>query len=196
MKIMNCSSLLSAAFTVLLGMTGYNGTALATTPDGETPANEGVCDTLKADGVTKGLYGLCVAYCEAQDLNDMNKEPPSTRILANYNKKKTETDPDMPCLEPPPNCPCWTPAELDSIFMDGISVGSDPFGTCNFTSNQSSFLDLTPSYQIAQGTVDGGGSTCAFTDTTTGESHFYNISEGDALICKTQVEAACDLYLP
>jgi len=41
--------------------------AMDQTPDGETPANEGVCDALQADGTTKGLYGLCVAFCEAQD---------------------------------------------------------------------------------------------------------------------------------
>ena len=29
------------------------------TPDGETPANESVCDELQ--GATPGLYGLCVA---------------------------------------------------------------------------------------------------------------------------------------
>ena len=40
---------------------------IGTTPDLETPAEEGVCDSLKANTVTRGLYGLCVAFCEAQD---------------------------------------------------------------------------------------------------------------------------------
>jgi len=31
----------------------------AQTPDGQTPAEEAVCDPLMEDGVTKGLYGLC-----------------------------------------------------------------------------------------------------------------------------------------
>ena len=31
----------------------------AETPDGQTPAEETVCDPLREDGTTKGLYGLC-----------------------------------------------------------------------------------------------------------------------------------------
>ncbi len=73
---------------------------LAQTPDGETPANEGVCDVLQADGTTKGLYGLCVAFCEAQDhasldypitgddLDALMNMKPGGKILANYNKKR------------------------------------------------------------------------------------------------------------
>lgn len=185
-------SLASAGFAFLLGMTAITTTAIASTPDGETPANEGVCDVLKVDGITKGLYGLCVAYCEAQDLNDMNKEPPSTRILTNYNRKKQAGDPIMPCLEPPPNCPCWTPEELDAIFADGIT------GQCSSSSNQTSFIDSisfsNSTFQVAQGTVDGTGSTCAFTNPP--ESHFYIIAEEDAIVCKAQVEYSCDHYVP
>ena len=73
------------------------GNTLAATPDGVTPANEGVCNVLQASGITPGLYGLCVAYCEAQDLDTFDKEPPSTKILANYNKRKQASDPTMPC---------------------------------------------------------------------------------------------------
>ena len=53
-----------------LGMvlaTGTGGSAVAMTPDDATPANEDVCLDLK--NYTPGLYGLCVAYCEAQDLD-------------------------------------------------------------------------------------------------------------------------------
>ena len=110
---------------------------LAQTPDGETPAEETVCDPLKADGVTKGLYGLCVAFCEAQDhaaLSDpiteeeliaLAEDAPSGRILANYNKKKQESDPDMPCIKVEEPCPCWTAEELalvDGYLGDGTSV--------------------------------------------------------------------------
>ena len=50
--------------------------AMAETPDGTTPANETVCDGLKTNA-TPGLYGLCVAYCEAQDLDIVgDKETP------------------------------------------------------------------------------------------------------------------------
>jgi len=99
----------------------------AQTPDEETPANEGVCDVLQADGTTKGLYGLCIAFCEAQDhaaisgpiteeaLAALADEKPAGRILANYNKKKLDSDPPMPCIVVEEPCPCWSSAELDSI---------------------------------------------------------------------------------
>jgi len=73
--------------------------AVAQTADGVTPAIEGVCDSLKNPGVTKGLYGLCVAYCEA--------EASSEAVLRNYDRKRKETDPEMPCLEVVVPCPCW-----------------------------------------------------------------------------------------
>jgi hypothetical protein len=34
---------------------------------GQTPAQEGVCDLLNDEGVTKGLYSLCLAFCGEQD---------------------------------------------------------------------------------------------------------------------------------
>jgi len=110
--------------------------AIAQTPDGITPPNEGICDALSADGVSKGLYGLCVAFCEAQDwadvsvpitesdLDALSVKAPSGRILASYMKKKTETDPDMPCILVEEPCPCWTADELASI--DGVGLAGEP----------------------------------------------------------------------
>jgi len=85
----------------------FTGILYAQTPDGITPANEDVCDPLK--GGTPGLYGLCVAYCEAQDFDRvglLNNGNSKIRLLQNYNKKKTEADPTMPCLIPT-GCPCF-----------------------------------------------------------------------------------------
>ncbi len=104
----------------------------AQTPDGVTPVNEGVCDELK-DG-TPGLYGLCVAFCEAQDIASIEQpiteedlatlegSAPSGKILANYDKKKQPGDPEMPCIKVEEPCPCWSAeelAELDGIMWDG-----------------------------------------------------------------------------
>jgi len=113
----------------------------AETTDGLTPAEETICDPLKQDGVTKGLYGLCVAFCEAQDwaselstmtpeeVEAMEFDSPSGRILANYNKKKQESDPGMPCIVIAPPCPCFSQEELQSIdgFNDvsGYSIKYD-----------------------------------------------------------------------
>ena len=133
------SSLFSLLF-VSLSMFGL--TAMAVTPDEETPAEETVCGPLRADDVTKGLYGLCVAFCEGQDISSedfpiteadlsaLQEAAPSGRILANYNKKKQTTDPDMPCIKVEEPCPCWTAAEFASI--DGAAPDGELSETsCN-----------------------------------------------------------------
>jgi hypothetical protein len=98
----------------------------AQTPDGDAPANEGVCDELI--GFTPGLYGLCVAFCEAQDCEatfdpatgnvafDPGCRPSNPRLLAKYNKLKNPADPAMPCVKN--GCPCWTENEI-ALIADG-----------------------------------------------------------------------------
>jgi hypothetical protein len=115
---------------------------LAQTPDGQTPAQEMVCDPLMADGITKGLYGLCVAFCEAQDraslsdsltsveLEELANDAPSGKILSNYNRKKDKAnnpaDPGMPCIKVEEPCPCWSAEELVSVMgVDGAAVCID-----------------------------------------------------------------------
>jgi hypothetical protein len=82
------------------------------------PAGEGVCDSLK--GGTPGLYGLCVAFCEAQGLGgpgEGEEVQSAFSLLTAYENKRGPEDPGMPCLveqpqqlPPPPEaeCPCWT----------------------------------------------------------------------------------------
>lgn len=108
-------SILSLLFASL-SMFGL--TALAQTPDGETPANEGVCDELV--GTTPGLYGLCVAFCEAQDAEASidatgevtfaeDSRPSNPKLLEAYNRKRVEGDPPMPCVnEEVGERPYWT----------------------------------------------------------------------------------------
>lgn len=119
------------------------------THHGRTHAAKEACDPLKADGVTRGLYSLCVAFCRAErhaeklatrmkKVRGWRAAPDwpsrSERILAYYNRKKQATDPDMPScsvVEEPvvttPSCPCWSASEADAI--DGIlSDGSTATG--------------------------------------------------------------------
>jgi hypothetical protein len=171
---MRKSSILNFLFFSLLM---FGPPTFAKTPDGQTPAKESVCDPLKDDGVTKGLYGLCVAFCEAQDhtnrlvpispeeLARLKSSSPSGRILANYDKKKQATDPDMPCIvvaepivaEPivAQPCPCWSAEEaraIDGVLSDGSTAlgwpapSSDP-NACG--------VDLRFPYIVETGTVDG-----------------------------------------
>jgi hypothetical protein len=105
------------------------------TPDGLTPANEGVCDALQG-AATPSLYGLCVAFCEAQDhfsevypvteeelANYLATTDRANKIFEKYNARKTEFDPDMPCvvIEQDSSCPCWTEQELD-LYTDSTDI--------------------------------------------------------------------------
>jgi len=122
--------------TITIGLIAFAPPLLASTPDGETPAVESVCDDLQ--GGTPGLYGLCIAYCEAQDLDDIDftnlenskKAAPNRKILENYRKKMKPGDTDMPCLAAP--CPCWDETELLNVTSEnvaGISCVEGDFGS-------------------------------------------------------------------
>ena len=116
MRYQLSKTLLAACLTALVSLTGFSGSVMAVTPDGLTPANEGVCDTLQ--GATPGLYGLCVAYCEAQDLDLLGDQaPPNNKILDNYNRKMQAGDPAMPCVRLP--CPCYDATDLAAITNSG-----------------------------------------------------------------------------
>lgn len=158
---------------------------LAETPDGETPANEGVCDGLKINA-TPGLYGLCVAYCEAQDLDVTGKEPPNTKILENYNKRKQAGDPDMPCVKIP--CPCWTDAELASISVGGAAAC---LRSSTSTGASIQFIDNMPKTHFAL--ADTTRSRCAYIDLNQVSPvvRSQTISATDVQACYGAVSAAC-----
>jgi hypothetical protein len=173
-----------AAAAVLAGMAMVSGSAMAQTPDGETPANEGVCDVLQAQGISPGLYGLCVAYCEAQDLDSFDKKPPSAKILANYNKRKQASDPAMPCVKPV--CPCWTEDEMASITSNG--AGACPAGT-----NKLQIIDNSPLTHFAEADTTSGGEGCRYIDLTISPATIrsFTISPAEAQSCYAAVQAAC-----
>ena len=146
---MKKKKLVSLLIGLLLGA-GSIVQAMAQTPDGQTPAEETVCDPLKADGVTAGLYGLCVAFCEAQDhaaishpiteaeLEVLAAAAPSGRLLANYNKKKSETDPPMPCVVVEEPCPCWEANKLSNTRPPSMN---EDFNFANACGNEAIFGD-------------------------------------------------------
>jgi hypothetical protein len=112
--------------------------AVAQTPDGDPPAEESVCDPLLGPGITPGLYGLCVAYCEAHDADDVSDleavcNPSDDKILDNYNRKKTDMDPPMPCRQP--DCPCWTIDDITLLTID------DPDGCRRYTCGEKTKFD-------------------------------------------------------
>lgn len=81
------------------------------------PPQDGVCSELK--GGTPGLFGLCVAFCEAQDLGEaaeIDTNESAMNLLANYERKRRDGDPAMPCLAPEASCPCWDAAALEAAL--------------------------------------------------------------------------------
>lgn len=155
---------------------------IAETPDGTTPANEGVCDGLKMNA-TPALYGLCVAYCEAQDLDITDKDPPNTKILQNYRNRMQPGDPDMPCVKVP--CPCWTDAELASISSDGSAAA------CLKTTTSVQLIDNAPKTHFAL--ADTSRSRCAYVDLNPvpPKVNFQTITPEEAQACFSAVSAAC-----
>lgn len=173
---------------------------MAQTPDEETPANEGVCDTLI--GATPGLYGLCVGFCEAQDCDasisttgevtfDESCKASSPKLLENYNKRVKPGDPAMPCVSAVENgCPCWTEAEIDNV-ADGTTtscgvnpVGSNvPYtgvivGTDATTGGPESALQHSQGFCIYQ-SDDGSGREFRFQ---------FSSSDG----CRASIESECE----
>jgi hypothetical protein len=107
-----------------------SGNSARRTPDGSTPAEEAICDDLKHR--TPGLYGLCIAFCEAHDcvitvtddgeLDFSQCKKNDGKILAKYRSKMRDGDPDMPCLpatqaneQPENSCPCWSLEQLSNF---------------------------------------------------------------------------------
>lgn len=171
------------AAVLLTALTTMHGNVIAQTPDGETPANEGVCDVLH--GGTPGLYGLCVAYCEAQDLDSFDKEPPNNKILANYRKKMQAGDPDMPCVKVP--CPCWSADEMASITGDGTA------SACIGSTNKLQIIDNALKTHFAEANANPSQERCRYIDLNTSPITLRNfaITPEQALSCLADVQAAC-----
>ncbi len=115
--------------SILIIVSIFSMPAVAGPKGGATPAEDAQCDIFKADGVTKGLYGLCVAYCEAGAQSDS--------VLTNFNNKRKVEDPTMPCEV---QCPCWA-ANSDIIKIEfglatACSRSFDTFDTIQFFGGQ------------------------------------------------------------
>ncbi len=181
------------ALILVTGQATTSAPVMAATLDGLTPANEGACDILKTNA-TPGLYGLCVAYCEAQDLDIVgDRETPNNKILANYRKKMQLGDPDMPCLKVP--CPCWNDAELAAITG---RAGSGDSLSCTSTVTTAQIRNNT-NLQFATADIGRQPPLCRFTDTMASPriSRRFDIGAADAAqSCYDQVLAACALLGP
>ena len=188
-KIVTClkSFLISFAMLGLVLTAGLASTTVAVaadTPDGLTPANEGICNNLKTNA-TPALYGLCVAYCEAQDLDITDKDPPKTKILENYRKRMQAGDPDMPCVNAP--CPCWSNAQFSAITSDGVAAA------CLRTSSTIQLIDNVPSDFERYAFADTSRNRCAYIDRTLTPQtvNFQSVTPTEAQSCFSAVTSTC-----
>lgn len=176
------SALFAAAAVLVAGLIGIATPAAASTPDGQTPANEGVCDELQ--GATPGLYGLCVAYCEAQDLDSVTSgKTPSEKILANYRKKMRDGDPDMPCVQTP--CPCWDTQELASMSTDGLAAA------CTSTTNTIEIIDNSPTLHRAG--ADIKSNSCLYINLNVSPPRILgtSVTADEAQACYSAIQQTC-----
>ena len=191
-RLLKCLMVLSFIF--------FYSPAFAQTPDGQTPANEGVCDGLI--GLTPGLYGLCVAFCEAQDCEatfdpatgdvtfDPSCKPSSAKLLRNYDKRVQPGDPPMPCLNVVESeCPCWTQPELDQIadsstitcgtevlFVDAGILGPDATGNNDLVFADADFF---------------GDPAGVYFENTPPETRIISIEPDQLITCIASIEAEC-----
>ncbi len=216
------TTLLSGAVSFVTMVIILSPTAIAQTTDGVTPANEGVCDVLT--DATPGLYDLCVAFCEAQDIGDVETAitegdlaafeaaRPSGAILEAYNRSKNEADPDMPCVLAAESCPCWSAEELRPIYGADLAAGSfsEPF--CEASPTYNSFRErwvgrsLNYNDRLARGEIresEGGRATCLYSRVDTGDGtniYRYIDSATSGLeveifqACRDQVVSVCETY--
>jgi len=163
-----------------------------------------VCDPLI--GSTPGLYGMCVAYCKATELEQELADTAhperlafiaerKQRVLGRYNGMRQDSDPTMPCVQKVA-CPCWTSAQTSASFW--LSRSGKP---------QCGGADMPPVTQrgIAGGSAaendavrmvayintEVGNNFCSYSDQLTGESSVQYVSETDVRVCATQIEATC-----
>jgi hypothetical protein len=144
-RVLGRSSILIAVLIFTLAPVG----ARAKTPDGAPPSVETVCS-----GLHGAAFGLCNAYCEAQDC-DVHLRPSCAHLLANFHRitgmssfpcdricGDGKIDPNEDCDPPGSQCPdgvrtcgmdctCPEPACGDGIVDPGEQCDpGSPLSTC------------------------------------------------------------------
>lgn len=212
-------TLLTVLRVVLIALVALAGpAAFAQTSDGSPPSIETVCDPLQIrNGGTPGLYGLCVAYCEAQDCGtslECKEENPGdawgahscgcSDVLTNYNDKKEPGDPDMPCIEPE-ECPCFDAeflaTEISTIgaCVDGSTPtrdqtlvnGSDAEGCLGIGQTFTNYdAEGNPRAVVCQA-LDKDRDTSTGVCTTTLNTLQSGLTAGEFEACQALVRARC-----
>jgi hypothetical protein len=147
-----------------------------------------------------------VAFCEAQDhaalsspitadeLLALQDSAPSGRILANYNEKRRDGDPDMPCILVEEPCPCWSAEELAAID------GNNTNGTGFLCDGSGEFIRAITEFQpliFAQAIDEPAFQYCQYINSVTVTIRGFSdlagtLTSEQAAECLAHVNAACD----
>jgi hypothetical protein len=155
----------------------FAGAAFAKTPDGKPPSVETVCDNEK--GV---LFGLCNAYCEAQDCTDPNQHSSNTacqQLIKNWNKH-AEGRP-FPCET---TCPCASMLEL----FAKIETGKIRVEKCEVFEFEHKIQVTVEGGAIAE-INDGPPGMCFATD---GSSTVVELTPQELLVCRVKLRLAAE----
>jgi hypothetical protein len=175
-------------FSIVFGVLVFTSfPAQAGTPDGQTPAQETVCD-----GLSKSLFGLCNAYCEAMDCDSPTPHA-SEKACANIASKFVErAGSGLPC-------------EQDaSISLEKQTNGKDVEGQITIGSEVTFTYEITNSGAVALSITDfedtpNQGSIIENFTCNAGEGDFllelpYPLPVGESIICTYVASALPDVY--
>jgi len=158
--------------------------------------NEGVCDVLK--DYPKGLYGLCVAFCEAQDcvatfdeatqtlVFPKNCVPSSAATLAKYESRRVGTDaPPMPCIND--GCPCWSETEMDVVADGRVDYCQDSMVQSVIWGR-----DLSTSNVDYAAVIIDPDMRCAYLEQTPLTPRYMSVTEDQYLLCRNSIKYECE----
>lgn len=156
--------------------------AFAGTPDGQTPAEETVCD-----GYHGAAYGLCVSYCEARDCDDPRKHAADRSCDVTSKKFFALTGlTAMPCQ--PPAEVCTIDAQDDTYYLN--DPGSLPFNVLENdvvtpTTAHATVSGATPSDHVTITDLTNGGFTLTWSGDGAFRESFDYTACCDATTCDT-----------
>lgn len=162
-----------------------------------------VCGSLI--GATPGLYGMCVSYCKAPELEEAALSAEKLEFIAakkqtvleRYHETMQDGDPEMPCVKKDA-CPCWSAQQTSTDFW--LSRSRPPL--CNIFSNPPEERgNLIAGSSAASDSVSmiayvnpvQGNSFCVFSDQSDGTRTVQQVSDTDGMVCATQLQATCSL---
>ena len=176
----------------------FAGAAAAQTPDGETPAEELLCD--KENGAA---FGLCNAYWEAMDCHLADDGDPLTEPAASEqactkvgSKFKNITGRDVPC-QAAVECSCfkpanWSDADLGSIWAYFASAGQESADTTYSDDGTLQKLVESPDdFSVLGAAVDGSTLECqVFSGTDSSPILTKSITPDEVGVCRELLATA------